>query len=334
MLMNASSITPLTVTNLTMPVMNVMNHEVQKTPLRGELLLDELMSKHTSWRVGGCARQFYKPKDLSDLAVFLQSLPMHEPVYFIGLGSNLLVRDGGLAGTVVAMHAQLDELRVIECDEATGLIYAGAGVACAKLARFAAKHGLVGMEFFAGIPGTVGGALAMNAGCFGAETWQYVECVQVIQRNGQIGQRDKNAYTIGYRHVKLQNDHNPHAEWFVGGYFRLSRGEPSESQRKIKQLLAQRIDSQPLNQPNAGSVFRNPSGDYAARLIESCELKGKAIGGAMVSAKHANFIVNTGSACATDIEMLIVLIQETVREKTGVELIREVHIVGESRGHC
>lgn len=332
--MNALSIALLTVTNLTLPVMNVMNNELQKTPLRGELLLNEPMSKHTSWRVGGCARQFYKPKDIPDLTAFLQSLPIHESIYFVGLGSNLLVRDGGLAGTVIGLHAQLDELRVIECDEATGLIYAGAGVACAKLARFAAKHGLVGMEFLVGIPGTVGGALAMNAGCFGAETWQNVECVRVVHRDGQVDQHDKNAYTIGYRHIELHIDNTPNAEWFVGGYFRLSRGKAFESEQKIKQLLAQRIDSQPLNQPNAGSVFRNPTGDYAARLIESCELKGKAIGGAMVSTKHANFIVNTGNARATDIEMLIALIQRTVMEKTGVELIREVHIVGEPREHC
>lgn len=310
-----------------------MNNESQQSLLRGELLLDEPMSKHTSWRVGGDVRQFYKPKDLADLAAFLRSLPVHERVHCVGLGSNLLVRDGGIAGTVIAMHAQLDDLRVMECNESNGLIYAGAGVACAKLARFAAKHELVGMEFFAGIPGTVGGALAMNAGCFGAETWQKVEHVEVIDRGGQTYQRDMSAYTIGYRHVKLRLENDFRSEWFVGGYFRLPRGNTIESQQKIKQLLAQRINSQPLNQPNAGSVFRNPPGDHAARLIESCELKGKTIGGAMVSPKHANFIVNTGHASAADIERLIELIQETVMKKTGVELIREVQIVGEFEEH-
>jgi len=319
--------------NLTMPRVNVMNNESQQSQLRGELLLDEPMSKHTSWRVGGDVKQFYKPKDLADLAAFLRSLPAHERVHCVGLGSNLLVRDGGIAGTVIAMHAQLDDLSVVECNESNGLIYAGAGVACAKLARFAVKHVLVGMEFFAGIPGTVGGALAMNAGCFGAETWQKVERVEVIDRSGQIYQRDVSAYTIGYRHVKLRLETDFSSEWFVGGYFRLPRGNTIESQQKIKQLLAQRINSQPLNQPNAGSVFRNPPGDYAARLIESCELKGKTIGGAMVSPKHANFIVNTGNASAADIERLIELIQETVMKKNGVELIREVQIVGESEEH-
>lgn len=321
--------------NVTIPMVDVMKSNLEALMLRGELSLNEPMDRHTSWRVGGKTQQFYKPADLQDLAAFLCSLSIDEHIHFVGLGSNLLVRDGGIAGTVVALHGQLDDLHIMDCNESNGLIYAGAGVACAKLARFAVKNGLVGMEFFAGIPGTVGGALAMNAGCFGEETWRKIEYVQIVHRSGQIYCRETSEYTIGYRSVNLSHEDKQEygSEWFAGGYFRLLRGNTVESQQKIKHLLAQRINSQPLNQPNAGSVFRNPPNDYAARLIESCGLKGKMIGGAMVSTKHANFIVNTNNACAADIETLIQLVQEEVKRKSSIELVCEVHIVGEFGEH-
>lgn len=301
--------------------------------MRGEMRANEPMSQHTSWRAGGYAERYYIPADLNDLAYFLHDLPSDEPVYVVGLGSNLLIRDGGLRGTVVAVHAQLNDLQLIEQNDLGGLIYAGAGVACAKIARFAAKHQLAGAEFLTGIPGTAGGALAMNAGCFGSETWEIVERVQMISHSGQVFVRQPAEYAIGYRSVKLQHALTSVAEseWFAGGYFRLPQGNQAESRQKIKQLLAQRIYSQPLNQPNAGSVFRNPLGDYAARLIEACGLKGFCIGGAMVSPKHANFIVNTGNANATDIETLILLVQDKVKKETGIELIQEVRIIGDAR---
>ncbi len=304
--------------------------------MRGEMRANEPMSQHTSWRAGGYAERYYIPADLNDLAYFLQDLPSDEPVYVIGLGSNLLIRDGGLRGTVVAVHAQLNDLQLLEQNDLGGLIYAGAGVACAKIARFAAKHHLAGAEFLAGIPGTVGGALAMNAGCFGAETWEIVARVQMINHSGEIFVRQPEEYTIGYRSVKLQHALTiaTESEWFAGGYFRLSHGDQTESRQKIKQLLAQRMNSQPLNQPNAGSVFHNPPGDYAARLIEACGLKGFCIGGAMVSPKHANFIVNTGNANATDIEALILLVQDKVRKETGIALLQEVRIIGDARRHA
>jgi UDP-N-acetylmuramate dehydrogenase len=301
--------------------------------MRGEMRTNEPMSKHTSWRVGGCAERYYIPADLRDFAHLLHHLPVDEPVHVVGLGSNLLVRDGGLRGTVVAVHAQLNELQLLEQNDTGGLIYAGAGVACAKIARFAIKHNLAGAEFLAGIPGTAGGALAMNAGCFGSETWEIVEHVQMINHVGEVFIRPSNEYKIGYRSVKLQHAVTvaSETEWFAAGYFRLPRGDQAESRQKIRRLLTQRIDSQPLNQPNAGSVFRNPTGDYAARLIEACGLKGWRIGGAMVSAKHANFIVNTGNATAADIEALIMWVQGRVKQKTGVELIQEVRIMGDAR---
>lgn len=301
------------------------------TILRGEMYHNEPMHKHTSWRAGGAVEQYYIPADLPDLVVFLQDLLEGEQVYLLGLGSNLLVRDGGLRGTVIAVHARLCELILSEQNESSGLIYAGAGVACAKVARFAARNGLAGAEFLAGIPGTVGGAMAMNAGCYGTETWKVIARAKVINRNGEIKLREPGDYQIDYRHTALRSDLSVEAgeEWFVGGYFSFTNGDETTSQQKIKELLKKRVSSQPLNFPNAGSVFRNPQGDYAARLIDLCKLKGFCIGGAMVSTKHANFIVNTGHAHAADIEALIMTIQDTVKQKTGVELIPEVKIIGE-----
>jgi UDP-N-acetylmuramate dehydrogenase len=316
-----------------LPVVGHVVSEGGMNAIRGEMRANEPMSQHTSWRVGGLAQRYFIPADLGDFANFLHHLPLDEPVYVVGLGSNLLVREGGLRGTVVAVHAQLNELQLIEQNELGGLIFAGAGVACAKIARFAAKHNLVDAEFLAGIPGTAGGALAMNAGCYGSETWQIVERVQTINRRGELLVRQSNEYKIGYRSVKLQHAliHAAETEWFSGSYFRLPRGDQAQSRQKIKRLLTQRINSQPLNQPNAGSVFRNPPGEYAARLIETCGLKGWCIGGAMVSPKHANFIVNIGHATAVDIEALIMLVQHRVKKETGIELIQEVRIIGDAR---
>jgi UDP-N-acetylenolpyruvoylglucosamine reductase len=294
------------------------------TALRGTLRHDVDMSRYVSWRAGGHAKQVYQPADLKDLALFLRSLPMNEPVTAVGLGSNLLVRDGGLSGTVLLMHAALRELRLDD----DGLLYTQAGVAGAKLARFAAMHNLGEAGFFAGIPGTVGGMLAMNAGCYGGETWKYVSRVQVMSRSGELRERTPEEYEVGYRSVALKE--TGAAEYFVGVWFKLPAGDGDASRQKIKELLARRIASQPLQQPNAGSVFRNPPGDFAARLIEQCGLKGRQIGGARVSEKHANFIVNAGGATAADIENLINEVQTVVQQQTGFCLHREVRIIGEA----
>lgn len=315
-----------------MSVMNPAAGDAGAPVLQGELRVNEPMSRHTSWRAGGCADRYYLPADLNDLVNFLRAAP-HEPLYVIGLGSNLLVRDGGLRGTVVALHARLNDVRLIEQNSSGGLIYAGAGVACAKVARFAAKHHLAGAEFLAGIPGTVGGALAMNAGCYGSETWEIVQQVQIVDRSGQVLPRQPSEYVIGYRSVKRQTEpaNEMQTEWFAGAYFRLSPGDQTQIRARIKQLLAQRVASQPLDQPNAGSVFRNPPGDHAARLIEACGLKGCCVGGAMVSPKHANFIVNSGNASAADIEALIMMVQGRVKKATGIGLVPEVRIIGDAR---
>jgi UDP-N-acetylmuramate dehydrogenase len=291
--------------------------------LRGILKRNEPMSRHVSWRAGGRASVFYQPADTEDLAAFLKHLPASEPVLFVGLGSNLLVRDGGFGGTVIALHSP-----ALRPEMKEGLLYAEAGVAAPKVARFAASQHLCGAEFLAGIPGTVGGALAMNAGCFGGETWAITEQVQTVDRAGVVRIRSKDEFEIGYRHCGLKANRE---EWFVSGYFRLSPGDGETSRLRIKEYLAQRIATQPLSLPNAGSVFRNPPGDHAARLIEACGLKGLARGGARVSEKHANFIVNPqGAASAADIEGLIGLVQQKVLDMQGVKLVPEVRIVGQT----
>ena len=292
--------------------------------LRGELRLDEPMARHVSWRSGGKADRCYEPADIDDLAAFLRGLPADEPLCFVGLGSNLLVRDGGFRGTVVLMHSTHAAMRMDG-----GLVFAGAGAAAPKVARFAARHDLEGAEFLAGIPGTLGGALAMNAGCYGSETWSFVERVQTIDRRGMLHERTPADYRIGYRHCELVAGGE---ECCLGAWLRFSKGDGAASRERIRELLGKRIASQPLNLPNAGSVFRNPPGDHAARLIESCGLKGHAIGGARISEKHANFIVNpAGAGSAADIEALIAHARATVKSRCGIDLVPEVRIVGEAR---
>jgi len=300
---------------------------VELEGLRGEFRLDEPMARHVSWRAGGAADRCYLPADTEDLAAFLKRLAPGEPLLFVGLGSNLLVRDGGFRGTVILLHGAAKRPEMV-----LSRIYAEAGVASPKVARFAVTNGLVGAEFLAGIPGTVGGALAMNAGCYGSECWDIVDRAVSIDRAGNLRSREKTEFDIGYRHCELKRGGRlGHDEWFVGAYFRLAEGDGAASRARIKEFLARRVATQPLQLPNAGSVFRNPIGDHAARLIESCGLKGLERGGARVSEKHANFIVNPkGAARASDIEWLIESVRATVHERTGVELESEVRIVGEA----
>jgi len=286
---------------------------------QGKLLMNEPMARYTSWRVGGTADKAYVPTGLEDVAAFLQSLDKNEPVHFIGLGSNLLIRDGGIRGTVILMHNALVDMGMVD-----NKLYAEAGVTCSKVAKFSAKQHRHGAEFLAGIPGTVGGALAMNAGCYGAETWDVVNKVMTVDRQGVIRSRNKSEYHVSYRHVEM-----PAEEWFLAAWFDLPEGDMNEAEQKIKALLAKRLATQPLNLPNAGSTFRNPEGDYAARLIEASGLKGYVMGGAQVSEKHANFIVNLGTATALDIELLIRHMQETVMSKFGIALQQEVRVIGE-----
>lgn len=290
----------------------------------GRLLTDEPMARHTSWRVGGPADYLYIPADKNDLAAFLRRVPDGEPLMFLGLGSNLLVRDGGIRGTVIGLQGALSEFHVHENRDDAVVIYTEAGVPCAQLARFSAKLGLTGGEFFAGIPGTIGGALAMNAGAFGGETWRQVLQVETIDRHGNLHVRAPADYVIGYRSVS-----RPDAEWFTAAYLQFDRDSARTAEARIKELLNKRGATQPIGVYSCGSVFRNPAGDFAARLIESAGLKGYRIGGANVSEKHANFIVNDGTGSALHIEQLIQHVRRSVEEKTGVLLQPEVLIVGE-----
>ena len=304
----------------------MMHEPLHFTGLRGTLTHNAPLAKYTSWRAGGPADTLYVPADRDDLALFLRQLTAAEPLTVLGLGSNTLVRDGGVRGAVVIMHNPGAALAV-----ADSLVYSEAGAASPKLARFAALHGCAEAEFLAGVPGTLGGALAMNAGCYGGETWRHVARVEVATREGRLVVRDPSDYTIGYRSVRRVDGSAPDGI-FTAAWFRFPVGESSAARARIRELLARRIATQPLSLPNAGSVFRNPEGDHAARLIETCGLKGHAIGGARVSEKHANFIVNpAGRAKAADIEALIVFVRETVLEKTGVNLEQEVRIVGETK---
>lgn len=289
--------------------------------LRGTLRYAEPMGKHVSWRAGGVAQRYYEPADIEDLQYFLMQLPAAEPLLWIGLGSNLLVRDGGFKGTVICTHGGLENLQ----QTSAHTLRAEAGVPCAKVARFSTKIGLIGAEFFSGIPGTVGGALAMNAGAFGGETWAVIQSVETIDTHGRRHHRLPADFQVSYRKVTARVE----GEWFIAAHFALHSGDVQAGSAKIKELLDRRNQTQPTGQASCGSVFRNPDHDHAARLIESCGLKGFCIGSACVSTKHANFIVNTGNATATEIEALILHIQYVVEQSTGIKLVPEVCIVGE-----
>jgi UDP-N-acetylmuramate dehydrogenase len=291
--------------------------------LRGRLLQDEPMSRHTSWRVGGPADRYFEPADIGDLAIFLASLPAGEPLLWIGLGSNLLVRDAGVRGTVINTSG-LSALNWL----GDGRLRAEAGVPCAKVARTCARGGFTGAEFLCGIPGSMGGALAMNAGAFGGETWSIVERAETIDRGGNLHTRTRAGFSIGYREVHL-----PVAEeWFVAAVLTVQPDAHGGGENRIRALLARRAATQPTGQPSCGSVFRNPPDDFAGRLIEAAGLKGRRIGGAFVSEKHANFIITEDGACARDLEALINLVQDEVERRNGIRLMPEVRIVGESQG--
>ncbi|MEK7991246.1 MAG: UDP-N-acetylmuramate dehydrogenase [Thiotrichaceae bacterium] len=288
--------------------------------LQGALLANEPMSKYTTWRVGGCADWFYKPAHLGDVTQFIQRIPESMPVFWFGLGSNLLVRDGGIRGVVIFTSGLLNQIQLLDSTH----LYIEAGVSCAKVARFSAREQLSGAEFLAGIPGTMGGALAMNAGAWGGETWNLVETVTTLNYQGQLQKRNPQSFDIGYRQVKgLQN------EWFVSAKLKLSPQIDNAAQQHIKLLMQKRNETQPIGLPSCGSVFRNPPNDYAARLIEAQGLKGYKMGGACVSEKHANFIINQDNASAQDIESLINFVQQTVFDNTDIQLIYEVKIVGD-----
>ncbi|MDP7553176.1 MAG: UDP-N-acetylmuramate dehydrogenase [Candidatus Thioglobus sp.] len=276
------------------------------------LKYDEPMSKHCSLRAGGITREFCSPENIEELSEFLNH--NHLPVLFLGLGSNLLVRDNGFNG--VTIHTKhLNELTL-----SNGLIGAEVGATLAKLSRFAQTNLKHGAEFLSAIPGSVGGALAMNAGAFGSEIWQYVVSVRTINLAGKIQQRDKSDFVIDYRSVT----HNHVDEFFISAQFDFDLEEANDN---VRDLLHKRNSTQPIGLASCGSVFKNPNGNYAAKLIEESGLKGYCIGGACVSEKHANYIINQDNASSSDIEKLILHIQNTVKTLHKVELEPEIIII-------
>jgi UDP-N-acetylmuramate dehydrogenase len=277
------------------------------------------MSRHTSWHVGGPAEVFFNPRDRGDLVAFLKSLPEDVPIEWIGLGSNLLVRDGGIKGVVISTVGTLDALDRLNQTS----VYCEAGVACARIARQCVKWGLGPAEFFAGIPGTLGGALAMNAGAFGGETWTHVIDVMTMDRRGREQRRAPEEYQIAYRHVVAPAQE----EWFIAARLKFEH-KPGMDEAKVRELLERRKASQPIGEWSCGSVFTNPPGDHAARLVEASGLKGYRIGDASVSQKHSNFIINHGHATAADLERLIGHVQDTVEREHGIRLKTEVRILG------
>jgi len=294
---------------------------VKKRPemlkVRGRLLAEEPMARHCSWRTGGVAERYFEPADLADLRTYLRQIGKDEAITWLGLGSNVLIRDGGLPGTVVSTARTLNGLRWLD----RARLRVECGTSCAKVAREAVKRRLGGGSFLAAIPGTIGGALAMNAGAFGREIWMLVESAELVNRDGMVRRVEPSQVAAAYRSVDVPQEH-----WFISAVLQFDVELTDEPE--IRDLLGLKNASQPTGQASCGSVFKNPPGDFAGRLIEAAGMKGLRRGGCHVSDKHANFIINDGSASAADIEHLIREVQRSVAEKFGLELEPEVRIIG------
>jgi|HubBroStandDraft_3_1064219.scaffolds.fasta_scaffold36820_2 UDP-N-acetylmuramate dehydrogenase len=288
----------------------------------GRVRYDEPMSTHTSWHAGGPADVFFTPRDAEDLVTFLRMLPAEIPVYWVGLGSNLLVRDGGVRGVIVSTPGAFTRIE----RRSQTRIYVEASVPCARVARSCQNWGLSQSEFLGGIPGTLGGALAMNAGSFGDETWRHVVTIESIDRRGARRTRARDEFKVNYRSVEWPSSELQ--EWFLSAELQFEPRTPAQTPT-VQSLLQRRRETQPTGDWSCGSVFKNPPGDHAARLIEAAGLKGFRIGDAVVSEKHANFIVNEGKAHASELEKLIVHIRDTVQEVYNITLEPEVRIIGE-----
>ena len=276
------------------------------------LKINEPMSKHCSLRSGGETSEFFQPLDTLELSQFLKNNT--KSILMVGLGSNLLVRDKGFDG--VTIHTKnLKELNISD-----NFIESGAGTSLAKLSRFALANFKYGAEFLSAIPGSVGGALAMNAGAFGSEIWQYVVSVKTMSHSGEMKDRKPSEFEIAYRSTIHKNSN----EFFVSAVFNFNLKEQNDD---VSELLKKRNSTQPIGLPSCGSVFKNPKNHFAAKLIESSGLKGYCIGGACVSEKHANYIINQDNATAQDIENLIAHIQDVIKQQFDIELETEIIII-------
>ncbi len=279
---------------------------------------NELLSKHTSWKVGGPADIFFIPKNRDDLSTFLKSNHGKE-ITWLGNGTNVLVRDGGIRGAVISTKKSIDKIRI----ETENSYRVEAGASCMDLALFAEKNQLGPAAFFSGIPGSVGGALTMNAGSFGHETWEFVESLEVIDEAGVIHHLDPKDFKFSYRTVEL-----PFPLWFVSCLMQFPESQTT-TKSELKAIRDKRLKTQPLSEDTCGSVFKNPKPEHAGDLIERAGLKGYKIGGCSISMKHANFIVNEGDATSANIEDLIKHVQSVVKIKFDVDLETEVRIIGE-----
>jgi len=280
------------------------------------------MDRHTTFRVGGKAEAVCFPGELGHLRQMVSYLGAENiPHLIAGKGSNLLVRDGGYRGVVIILRGKLAAVEKDTGDDKT--VLAGGGLTIGDLLSYCSHNGLTGLEFLAGIPGTVGGAVAMNAGAFGKEIGSMVQRIEVLTGQGVLTTMDRSELKFSYRDLSLGK-----GVVILSAGFELNKEKPEIISGRIADYLKSRQETQPLEYPNGGSVFKNPPGDYAGRLIERAGLKGKRIGGALISPKHANFIVNTGGAKAQDILALMVLAREKVREETGIELDPEIRVVG------
>ena len=293
------------------------------------VLYEHAEIKHlTSWRIGGCVRYLYVPKDERDLSIFLREFKKDIPIMFLGLGSNCLLYDGQISACLILLR---NTFKTFQFDLDNKKVIVSAGLPCPTLARKASKLGFNHLNFLSGIPGSIGGALFMNAGAFDCEIWQYILSVKIIDQKGQITTKTKDEFEISYRDITGLKK----SEFFIEASLDLNikNDEIYQSLETLQSLLDKRYQSQPVNLASCGSVFKNPENDYAARLIESCSLKGFSIGGAEISKKHANFIINKDNATYDDTLNLIKYASKMVFEKHNIYLQPEVKIIGADGGY-
>ena len=287
-------------------------------PVRGRLSEDASLAKVTWFGVGGNAEVLFKPADVDDLSAFLKDKPSDLPVTVIGVGSNLLVRDGGVPGVVIRLGREFVNVEVNNAD-----VTCGAGALDGNVARIAQESGVTGLEFLSGVPGTIGGALRMNAGAYGAEMQNVV--TGAVALDGQGNRHNLSAEDLGFSYRKSSVP----ADWiFVEAHLRGHAGEAADIQGRMDDIKNAREDSQPLRTKTGGSTFKNPEGLKAWKLIDDAGCRGLRIGGAQVSEKHCNFLINDGAATATDLENLGEEVRRRVKENSGVELIWEIRRIG------
>ena len=297
--------------------MNTILDTIRNTLPDVSVTEQEPMKAHCSFRTGGPAAAFLVPEDEGSMLKLLAVLSENEiPFTILGNGTNVVFRDESLPYCIISTE-KLQEISLTE----EGYVSAQAGAALSRVATFAYENSLTGMEFASGIPGSAGGGVLMNAGAYGGELKDIILSVRCCGKNGKYVQElPAEQCDFRYRHSLFQSGDYV----ILGAVFRLERGEKSGIAAKMKELNARRREKQPLDLPSAGSAFKRPEGHYAAALIEQCGLKGTAVGGAQVSEKHAGFIVNTGTATSADLEALLTLVSDTVKERTGIELQREI----------